>query len=396
VSPPRQQQRGRRRGGCAGKSRHGFCGHRLRRQAAWWRCRPREDPRRRARPRRQSGPQAARAGGFQGGQAGRRPLHQALEVRRNRLFLRATLQLAGKRAVPGQLNAVVPDELLHLTDSLTGRRFLVDTGASFSIFPHLSSDPGSGPALRSPSGEAIPCWGEKKLAVEFSGRRFEWTFLLAKVNFAILGADFLKHFNLIVDLAANQIVDAVSLQRFYSRATCGDRHAVGEQGPFCCHRGDTAGLQRHLQRVPVSGECSRGSTAGQAQDGAPHTDRRAAGHGAVPPPGSGQAGGPQGQVFQAGEGWHHPAVLQQLVCTSPHGDEAGRDMAALRRLPPIEPHHYTGLLPSAQHPGSLLQAAWMQLGCPRKCFFNFRRNTEFFEKPTEFREIPRNSAAFLQ
>ncbi len=93
-------------------------------------------------------------------------------------------------------------------------RFLVDTGASFSIFPHLSSDPGSGPALRNPSGEAIPCWGEKKLAVKFSGCRFEWAFLLAKVNFAILGADFLKHFNLIVDLVANQIVDAVSLQRF--------------------------------------------------------------------------------------------------------------------------------------------------------------------------------------
>ncbi len=50
--------------------------------------------------------------------------------------------------------------------------------------------------------------------MEFSGRRFEWTFLLAKVNFAILGADFSKHFNLIVDLAATQIVDAVSLQRF--------------------------------------------------------------------------------------------------------------------------------------------------------------------------------------
>jgi hypothetical protein len=80
---------------------------------------------------------------------------------------------------------------------------LGDTGALFSIFPHCSSDPGSGPALRSPSGEAIPCWGEKELSVEFSGRRFEWTFLLAKVNFAILGADFLKHFNLIVDLAAN-------------------------------------------------------------------------------------------------------------------------------------------------------------------------------------------------
>jgi hypothetical protein len=40
-----------------------------------------------------------------------------------------------------------------------------------------------------------------------------------------------------------------------------------------------------------------------------------------------------------------------------------------------------------------------QLGCPRKCFFYFRRNTEFFEKHTEFRGIftvkfARNSAEF--
>ncbi len=36
-----------------------------------------------------------------------------------------------------------------------------------------------------------------------------------------------------------------------------------------------------------------------------------------------------------------------------------------------------------------------QLGCPRKCVFDFRRNTEFFEKHTEFRKIPRNSAVFF-
>ncbi len=37
----------------------------------------------------------------------------------------------------------------------------------------------------------------------------------------------------------------------------------------------------------------------------------------------------------------------------------------------------------------------MQVGCPRKWVFDFRRNTEFLEKHTEFREIPRNSAVFL-
>jgi hypothetical protein len=48
---------------------------------------PREDPWQRERPQRQGGPQAARAGGFQGGQAGRQALHQALEIWRGRLFL---------------------------------------------------------------------------------------------------------------------------------------------------------------------------------------------------------------------------------------------------------------------------------------------------------------------
>ncbi len=70
------------------------------------------------------------------------------------------------------------------------------------------------------------------MAVEFSGRRFDWTFLLAKVNFAILGADFLKHFNLIVDLAANQIVDTVSLQRFAAFATVATDAPPASRGLF--------------------------------------------------------------------------------------------------------------------------------------------------------------------
>jgi hypothetical protein len=102
-------------------------------------------------------------------------------------------------AAPGQLNAIAPGELLHLSDELSGRRFLFDTGASYSIFPHQSSQPVSGPVLKGPGGQTIPCWGEKQLPVQFSGCRFTWTFLLAKVEFPILGADFLKHINLIVD-----------------------------------------------------------------------------------------------------------------------------------------------------------------------------------------------------
>jgi hypothetical protein len=88
--------------------------------------------------------------------------------------------------------------------------------------------------------------------------RGEASCLLAKVNFAILGADFLKHFNLIVDLAANQIVDAVSLQGFAAGPPAATGGAAGEQGSFCHHRGNTAGLPRHLQQISVGGKSAAG------------------------------------------------------------------------------------------------------------------------------------------
>jgi hypothetical protein len=50
-------------------------------------------------------------------------------------------------------------------------------------------------------------------------------------------------------------------------------------------------------------------------------------------------------------------------------------------------------LPLLSHPSPLLKNP--SLGCPRKCVFDFRRNTEFFKKHTEFRGIPRNSAVFF-
>jgi hypothetical protein len=109
------------------------------------------------------------------------------------------------------LNAVSPGVLVHLVDQLLNRRFLVDTGACFSILPHHSSSPPAGPHLTRPAGSTIPCWGEKQLDLCFHGRRFQWTFLLAAVKFPILGVDFLRHFNLMVGSANGKLVDASTL-----------------------------------------------------------------------------------------------------------------------------------------------------------------------------------------
>jgi hypothetical protein len=114
----------------------------------------------------------------------------------------------------GCLNTVAPGLLVHIVDQLTGRRFLVDTGASYSIVPHQSSSPPFGPSLTGPSGKGIPCWGEQRMEMSFHGRRLVWTFLLGDVQFAIIGVDFLRSHHLLVDPAANRLVDTSLLQAF--------------------------------------------------------------------------------------------------------------------------------------------------------------------------------------
>ncbi len=126
-----------------------------------------------------------------------------------------------KLSVQGRLNAVVPGALVHIQDQLTNRRYLVDTGASFSIFPHQSAARADGPVLTGPSGKTIPCWGEKTIDLSFNGRRFTWTFLLAAVQFPILGVDFLRHYKLLIDPAANCLVDTRSMQSFATTSSPG-------------------------------------------------------------------------------------------------------------------------------------------------------------------------------
>ena len=119
--------------------------------------------------------------------------------------------MAGKLVCRGPVNAIAPGALLHVQDQPTGVKFLVDTGAAFTVLPYKSSSAPTGPALRGPNGVNIPCWGEFKTVLTFDGHIFPWVFLRAAVDFAILGVDFLSHFNLLVDVAAGRLIDTRGL-----------------------------------------------------------------------------------------------------------------------------------------------------------------------------------------
>jgi hypothetical protein len=92
-------------------------------------------------------------------------------------------------------------------------QFLADTGAAYSVLPCSGQTAApDAPRLKGAGGQGIQCFGEKKLEVCFAGRRFLWTFLLAAVESPLLGADFLKHHKLLVNMAGKCLMDAVTLQ----------------------------------------------------------------------------------------------------------------------------------------------------------------------------------------
>jgi hypothetical protein len=83
--------------------------------------------------------------------------------------------------------------LIFLLDSKNNFKFLVDSGASLSIFPHSSLAPPTGPHLVGANGKQIPAWGFRRHTVCFSGQIFEFDFLLAAVATPLLGMDFWKN-----------------------------------------------------------------------------------------------------------------------------------------------------------------------------------------------------------
>ena len=85
-------------------------------------------------------------------------------------------------------------------DQATQDRFLVDTGSAFSIIPHQSTEVPTGPRMCAADRTPIACWGTVEQTLRAGGRTFKWTFLRAAVAFPILGADWLHHFRLQVDL----------------------------------------------------------------------------------------------------------------------------------------------------------------------------------------------------
>ena len=104
--------------------------------------------------------------------------------------------------------------LFYIKDRTSGLRFLVDTGAEVSVLPPSGPSNSSRPTgydLKAANGSTIATFGTRSLTLDLGLRRsFRWVFVIASVRHAILGADFLHHFGLSVDVRTSSLIDTLT------------------------------------------------------------------------------------------------------------------------------------------------------------------------------------------
>ena len=140
------------------------------------------------------------------------PLHtQDVKLQR-----RVVVQLAARQR---------PSMLLYMRDSRSATKFLIDSGAEVSVIPATANQRTLPPILHlhAANGTMIAVYSRRTMQVDFSLRRaLEWTFYVGDVTQAIVGADFLSHYNLLVDIAGRRLVDPLTSLFAHAQPAPGD------------------------------------------------------------------------------------------------------------------------------------------------------------------------------
>lgn len=100
--------------------------------------------------------------------------------------------------------------LMFVKDIRSSTYFLLDSGAQVSVFAvnqqFVNSHNPSKFTLMTVNGLPIKTFGFTCLTVDIGlGKLFSWRFVLAQVNNSILGADFIRHFQIIIDMHNDRI-----------------------------------------------------------------------------------------------------------------------------------------------------------------------------------------------
>lgn len=99
---------------------------------------------------------------------------------------------------------------LFVLDKASKRRFLVDTGAQVSVIPATWLDRrqrSSNMSLKAANGTSIPTYGVRNITIRLKDRNYEARLIVADVQRPLLGADFLRQHNLLVDMRGQRLIE---------------------------------------------------------------------------------------------------------------------------------------------------------------------------------------------
>ena len=153
----------------------------------------------------------------------------------------------GKRAGPAVDSAATAEDScrLFVTCKRNKITFLVDTGAEVSVLPANKKDrlTESSVNLTAANRSSIKTFGYRTLVVNVPGlrREFRHPFIVADVSHPILGADFIRNFDLLPDLRRRRLIDtktklatrtlqSISVSALRARAPEDDAKDAGSHG----------------------------------------------------------------------------------------------------------------------------------------------------------------------
>ena len=234
--------------------------------------------------------------------------------------------------------------LLFVQDILSGREFLIDSGASVSVFPGPRSSSVDGVGLLTADGSSMFCSGSRLIPLRFScgsgSRVYTWNFQLAPVSIPLLGADFLQHFNLLVDIKGRKLVHADCPDDVVIQASPGPQPAF-ESVSFLSAPQAVQNLLKDFPDVLSS----NGFTASKPGHGVKHHLLTHPGLCQTSETRPGEACCCPGRILRHGESWDNTEILLSVVLPSAHGSEEGRRMASLWGLQKTEQSHHPGQVP---------------------------------------------------
>ncbi|BHF78003.1 hypothetical protein SprV_0602111300 [Sparganum proliferum] len=135
-----------------------------------------------------------------------------------------------------------PGRTFYVRDTRSGRRFLVDTGAQLSVISPTPADrrcPNPGLFLQAVNTSPITTFGTCSLSLDIGLRRlFPWIFVVADVPTAILGADFLAAFDLLVDCRQLRLHDRTTTLtvKGFPPSSASNQFSVLDPNPDCPFR----------------------------------------------------------------------------------------------------------------------------------------------------------------